>query len=258
MTAQPRRYILAEANHRQLTERPPLVAVLPWGATEAHNWHLPYGTDVLEATLVAERAAEISQDDGASVVVLPTIPFGNDEQQLDQVCTISFTTATALAVLDDVVRSLKRQGIDRLVILNAHGGNQFKPLVRDMQSKHGVLMVVANFFEMAPAVYESAFEQPGDHADEMETSLMLHLCPDLVQLDQAGPGKRNPFTVAGLNQPGVWTPRPWSHSHPDTGSGDPKLATPEKGQEFFEAVTAAVAELLCGLSAAKRGDVPYV
>ena len=118
--------------------------------------------------------------------MLPTIPFGNDEQQLDQACTISFTTPTAAAILNDVARSLVRQHIDRLVILNAHGGNQFQPLVRDVQSQHGLLVVVANFYEMVPDVKRAVFEVPGDHADEMETSLLLHLCPDLVELEQAG------------------------------------------------------------------------
>lgn len=253
----PRPYVLLEANHRQLTESPPKVAVLPWGATEAHNWHLPYGTDVIEATTIAEAAAEAAYGRGAEIIVLPTIPFGNDEQQLDQACTISFRTATALAVLDDVVRSLTRQGIDRLVILNGHGGNQFQPLVRDLQAEHGALIVVANFYQMAPEVMEAAFENPGDHADEMETSLLLHLCPDLVELENAGPGSRNPWAIPDIQQPGVWTPRPWSRTHPDTGSGDPAAATAEKGKRYFDAVVAAVADLLCGLAKANKGDLPY-
>jgi creatinine amidohydrolase len=247
-----------EANHRQLTETPPRVAVLPWGATEAHNYHLPYGTDVIEATRIAARAAELAYERGAAVVVLPTIPFGNDEQQLDQACTISITTTTALAILDDVSRSLVKQGIDRLVILNAHGGNQFQPLVRDMQARHGLLIVVANFYQMCPDVKDEVFEQPGDHADELETSLLLHLCPELVELENAGPGKRVPFANQGLSQPGVWTPRPWSASHPDTGSGDPSQATAEKGSRYFVAVTEALAELLIDLAKAEKGQVPYL
>ena len=257
MSSAPRPFVLLEANHRQLAESPPNVALLPWGATEAHNRHLPYGTDVIEATHVAQQAAAIAHQQGARVVVLPTIPYGNDEQQLDQFCTISFTTATALAVLDDVVRSLSRQGVDRLLLLNAHGGNEFKPMVRDLQSKHGSLIVVANFFQLVPDVYEQVFDQPGDHADEMETSLLLHLCPEWVELAEAGSGPRNAFQVAGLDQPGVWTPRPWSATHPDTGSGDPRLATAQKGAQYFEAVGAALAKVLCGLSAAERGDLPY-
>jgi creatinine amidohydrolase len=249
---------MLEANHRQLTESPPAVAVLPWGATEAHNWHLPYGTDVLEATHVAEHAAAIAFERGARIAVLPTIPFGNDEQQLDQACTISFTTPTAIAILNDIARSLARQKIDRLVILNAHGGNQFQPLVRDAQSRHGILIVVVNFYEMLPELKGQLFEQPGDHADEFETSLLLHLRPEVVELEHAGPGNRIPFEIKSLKQPGVWTPRPWSKSHPDTGSGDPSRATAEKGEKYFAAVTAAVADLLVELASAKKGQMPYV
>jgi creatinine amidohydrolase len=254
----PRPFLLMETNHRQLTEAPPQVAILPWGATEAHNRHLPYGTDVIEATRLAERAAELAHDRAARVVVLPTIPFGNNEQQLDQACTISFTTPTAAAILNDVSRSLVRQHIDRLVILNAHGGNQFQPLVRDARSQHGLLIVVVNFYEMLPDVKRAVFEVPGDHADEMETSLLLHLCPDLVELDQAGCGERVPFAIKSLNQPGVWTPRPWSKCHPDTGSGDPSRATAEKGARYFETVANALADLLVNLASARKGELPYV
>ncbi|MEX2167811.1 MAG: creatininase family protein [Pirellulales bacterium] len=254
----PRPYLLAEANHRQLTESRPKVAILPWGATEAHNRHLPYATDVIEATRIAERAAELAFARGAAVVVLPTIPFGNNEQQLDQACTISIRTTTALAILGDVARSLVRQKIDRLLIVNAHGGNRLQPLVRDVQAEHGLLIVVANFFEMVPEVKQALFENPGDHADELETSLLLHLCPDLVELPHAGPGTRVPFAIEGLKQPGVWTPRPWSQSHPDTGSGNPSLATAEKGQRYFDALTAALADLIFNLAHAKKGELPYL
>ena len=254
----PRKYLLLEATHHQLSRARPKVAVLPWGATESHNWHLPYGTDVLEATCFAERAAEIASGRGAAVVVLPTIPYGNDEQQLDQECTISFRTATAAAILGDVARSLVAQGIDRLVIVNAHGGNQFQPLVRDLQAEHKLVVVVANFWQMLPEVCEGEFDDPGDHAGELETSLIMHLFPDLVDLGQAGSGERVPFAVEGLQQPGVWTPRPWSRSHPDTGCGDPRGATAEKGEKFFEAVAGALADLLVALERAEKGQMPYV
>ena len=102
----PRPYLLREANHWQLTESPPKVAVLPWGANEAHNRHLPNGTDVIEATRIAERSAMLAFDRGAAVAVLPAIAFGNNEQQFDQACTISIRTATAFAILGDVARSL--------------------------------------------------------------------------------------------------------------------------------------------------------
>ncbi|WP_425396159.1 creatininase family protein [Aeoliella sp.] len=253
-----RSHLLLETNYRQLRENPPNVAVLPWGATEAHNYHLPYGTDVIEAARIAEHAAALANNQGAQTIVLPTIPYGNDSQQLDQVATISISTTTALAILRDVCHSLTTQGIDRLVIVNGHGGNQFQPLVRDLMAELPLLIVVVNFYELAPDAHQAVFEAPGDHADEMETSLLLHLEPELVEIEHAGSGARRPFDIAALRQPGVWTPRPWSHCHADTGSGDPSRATAEKGRQYFEAVTQALANVIEGLSKAKKGDLPYL
>src|SRR3954471_12988916 len=144
----PRPYVLWEANFKQLQNYKPNVAILPWGATEAHNYHLPHGTDVIEATTVAARSAEIAHERGAKPIVLPTIPFGNDEQQLDQVSTISITPRTAAAILRDVVRSLARQNIDRLIIINAHGGNEHKPLIRDISSELKSFIVLVNFWQI--------------------------------------------------------------------------------------------------------------
>jgi creatinine amidohydrolase len=255
-TARP--FVLLEANYRQLLDYKPNVAVLPWGASEAHNYHLPHGTDVFESYETAVRAAEIAHGRGGRPIVLPAIPFGNNEQQLDQVATISITTATAHAILRDVVRSLGRQGIDRLLIVNAHGGNELKPIVRDVMSEMKALIAIANFWVMRPYADDPACATKGDHANEMETSYMLHLHPELVDMSAAGPGKRVGFEVEGLNQPGVWTPRPWKQSHPDTGSGDPSHGSAGKGKAFFDACSEAVAEVIVGLSKAQKGQLPYV
>jgi len=254
----PRAHVLLEANYRQLLDRRPNVAVLPWGATEAHNYHLPHGTDVIEATACAEAAAELAVARGARVIVLPTIPFGNDAQQQDQVATIHLTTATAAGILRDVVASLARQGIDRVVVLNAHGGNEFKPLVRDVALETGSLLVVVDFWRLRPDVLAGIFTDPGDHAGALETSLLLCLRPELVAMSQAGPGAAKPWALPALRQPGVWTPRPWSAVHPDTGSGDPAAATADKGRRYLAAIAQAIAAVLVELSAATRGDVPYV
>ncbi len=257
-TAGPRPHVLLEANYRQLLDRRPNVAVLPWGATEAHNFHLPHGTDVVEAAAIAEAAADIAAARGSRPIVLPVIPFGNNAQQQDQVATIHLSTATALGILRDVTTSLKRQGIDRLVVLNAHGGNDFKPMVRDVALESGSLIVVVDFWRMQADALTRIFTEPGDHAGEMETSLLLHLRPELVVMSQAGEGTANAWAIESLRQSGVWTPRPWSAVHPDTGSGNPAGATARKGAEYFEAVTRGIAEVLVELSAAKRGDLPYV
>ena len=258
MSFSARPFMLLEANYRQLLDYKPNVAILPWGASEAHNYHLPHGTDVIEATEVAARSAQIAHERGARPIVLPTVPFGNNEQQLDQLTTISITTRTAAAILRDVVRSLARQKIDRLLLMNAHGGNEFRPLVRDIGAEFKTLIVTANFWQMVPYEDDARVTTKGDHANEMETSLLMHLRPNWVNLQAAGEGKRVPFAIETLNQPGVWTPRPWLASHPDTGSGDPRFATAEKGKAFFEACSSSAADVIVALSKATKGQLPYL
>ena len=155
----PRRYVLHEANYGQLRERHPDVAVLPWGATEAHNYHMPHGSDIIEATALAEAAAQIADEQDARVIVLPPVPFGSNAQQLDQVATIHLSTPTMAAILHDVTRSLMHQGIDRLVILNSHGGNELKGLVRDVQAETGMLIVVINFWQIVPDQRQAIFDE---------------------------------------------------------------------------------------------------
>lgn len=97
--------------------------------------------------------------------------------------------AIALAILQGVVRSLQIQCVDRLVIVNAHGGNHFQPLVRDLRSEFDVLITVANFYAMMPDVRRAIIETSGDHADESETSMLMYLHPSLVGLASAEKGQ---------------------------------------------------------------------
>jgi creatinine amidohydrolase len=241
--------VLREATYRQLLDALPTVALLPWGATEAHNYHLPHGTDIVEAEALAEEAARLAAERGARAIVLPAIPYGNNAQQQDQAATIHLSTATALAILRDVVASLGRQKIDRLVLVNAHGGNEFKPLVRELMLEFPVTILVVDFWKIRPDILAEIFPDPGDHAGDLETSLMLHLRPDLVVMETAGSGERRPFGLAAMKPCGAWTPRPWSRVHPDTGSGDPRGATAAKGARYFQAISAVLADLVVEFAA---------
>src|SRR5262249_8146653 len=117
----------------------------------------------------------------------------------------------------------------------------------------------ANFYQMAPVELRSIFDEPGDHAGEMETSLLLHLCPDWVMMGQAGEGRTVPFAVEALRgTPGGGTPRPGSATHPDTGCGDPGRATADKGRRYLEAVSRELAGVLIGLANARKGQSPYL
>ena len=128
----PRPYILAENNWKTIKSSSFDVAVLPWGATEAHNYHLPYGTDIVEAEEIAAESARLAWEKGAKVIVLPAIPFGVNTGQHDILLDMNMNPSTQLTVLRDVVQVLSRQGIHKLVILNSHGGNDFKPMIREL------------------------------------------------------------------------------------------------------------------------------
>ena len=243
-----RPYVAGETNWKQVQQTRFEVAVLPWGATEAHNYHLPYATDVYESIAIAEAAAGIAWAAGAKVVALPAIPFGVNTGQLDIPLTINMNPSTQQAVLRDVVESLEMQGVHKLVLLNGHGGNDFRQMLREMQGASNVFVSNVNWWTcMDPKPF---FDAPGDHGGELETSLMMHLRPELVFLDDAGDGRANPFKVRALREGWAWAPRDWRRATVDTGSGDPRAATAEKGERYFRAVTEHIASFLVELAAA--------
>ncbi|HET9440439.1 MAG TPA: creatininase family protein [Longimicrobiales bacterium] len=237
-----RPYVLAETNWRQVQETAYEVAVLPWGATEAHNYHLPYATDVYETIAIAEESAHIAWQAGAKVLALPAIPFGVNTGQLDIPLTINMNPSTQLAVLRDIVESLEVQGVPKLVVLNGHGGNDFRTMLRELQGATEVFICTLNWFTCIDA--RSFFDEPGDHAGELETSLMMFLQPDLVSLASAGDGRTRAFRVQALREGWVWAPREWRRATIDTGSGNPRAASPEKGERYFEAVTQKIGQFL--------------
>ena len=127
-----RPYILAESNWKGIKDGVYDVAILPWGATEAHNYHLPYGTDIIEAEAIAAEAARIAFEKGAKIIVLPAIPFGVNTGQREVMLDLNMNPSTQLVVLRDLVEVLNRQGIHKLILLNSHGGNDFKPMIREL------------------------------------------------------------------------------------------------------------------------------
>ena len=250
-----RPYILAETTWKTVQAANYEVVVLPWGATEAHNYHLPYATDNIQADYVAAEAARKAWAQGAKVVVLPCIPFGVNTGQLDITLDMNLNPSTQLAILSDLVYVLARQDIPKLVILNGHGGNDFRQILRELQADFpNVFLSTLNWFKAADR--NQYFEAPGDHADELETSVMMHLVPDLVRpLNEAGDGTAKRFRIAALREGWAWAQREWSLVSADTGVGNPAAATPEKGAAFLEAVTTNIAQFLVELAAADPQDL---
>ncbi len=250
-----RPYILAETNYKATKDTRFDLAILPWGATEAHNYHLPYATDVLEADAIAAEAARIAWEQGARVIVLPTIPFGVNTGQTDILLDINMNPSTQLAVLNDIVAVLNRQGIHKLLILNSHGGNDFKQMIRELGVRYPAMFISTCFWfnVLNRATY---FAEKGDHADELETSVMLYLHPDLVlPLDEAGDGQAKRWRITALREGWAWAERQWSKVSTDTGIGNPKQATTEKGEHFFAELTQKISTLLVDLAQADLSDL---
>lgn len=250
-----RPYILAENNWKTIKDASFDVAVLPWGATEAHNYHLPYGTDVIEAEQVAAEAARVAWDEGAKVIVLPTIPFGVNTGQFDVKLDMNMNPSTQMAVLRDVVEVLNRQSIHKLIILNSHGGNDFKTMIRELGLKFpNMFLCQCNWYQCVDQ--KQFFENKDDHAGEMETSVMLHLTPHLVRpLSEAGDGAAKKFRFAAMREGWAWAERKWLQVTKDTGVGDPRKATAEKGAKYFKAVTEKVSRFFVEVARADRNDL---
>lgn len=250
-----RPYILAESNWKYIKEQDFDLAVLPWGATEAHNYHLPYATDIYEADAIAAEAARIAWEKGAKLTVLPTIPFGVNTGQADIKLDINMNPSTQAAILGDVIEVLNRQGIKKLLVLNSHGGNNFRTMLRELGLKYPeMFLCTCDWFKaMNKDLY---FTEKGDHADEMETSLIMHLHPELVSpLEEAGDGGEKKIKISGIREGWAWSERRWSQISADTGVGNPKLSSAEKGARFLADVSEKVGQLLYDIAQADTNDL---
>lgn len=249
-----RDYILAGSTWQTVRATQYGVAVLPWGATEAHNYHLPYSTDTIQCDAVAAAAARLAWDEGARVAVLPTVPFGVNTGQLDIKLCINMNPSTQAAVLADVASSLEGQGIRKLVILNGHGGNDFRGIIRELQPRTSVFLSAIDWYKCVDP--RPFFDEPGDHAGELETSMVMHIAPSLVRpLSEAGPGTERRARITALREGRAWAPRRWTAVSDDTGVGNPAASSAEKGERFLGAVARYIADFLVELDAADTEDL---
>ncbi len=225
------------SNYGQIKELKYDLVVLPWGATEPHNLHLPYLTDCILSGNIAIDAARLAKDRaGIRCMVLPPINLGSQNPgQRELPFCIHARYETQKAILTDIVSSLAVQGIRKLVIINGHGGNNFKNMIRDLSLDFpDFLIATSDWYSVVSS--ESFFEEPGEHADELETSVMMHYHPEFVNLEEAGKGQSKTFAVQSLNDKVAWIPRNWQKVTEDTGIGNPLKSTAEKGRVFAKAV----------------------
>jgi creatinine amidohydrolase len=227
------------------------VAVVPVGSVEQHGPHLPVATDTILATAVTALGVERVSD--LPVVVTPPVWTGNSPHHMSFGGTISIGVRGLLDVLERVAESVFANGFDALLFVNGHGGNTdvLGSAVQEIAEVQDAEVLGLTYFQLAPEVVESVRESDVGgiaHAGELETSMMLHLRPDLVREDaiEATPyekpyeGESEDLTESGYLASG----RPFS-SYTESGAvGRPELATAEKGEAFFEGFRDAFAGLL--------------
>jgi creatinine amidohydrolase len=236
-----RPWLLAETNYGQIKSQPPFeLAVLPFGATEPHNLHLPYGTDTLEVQTVAERACALAFERGARVVLLPTLPYGTETNQMRFPMAMNLDPSTIARVIADLVDSLATHGVRKCLLLNGHGGNDLKWILRELHLKTPVHLFLSNWYKIAADRHPTIFEDAGDHAGELETSMILAHFPDLVASGQADAGSMAKTRFDSVNRGWVEITRPWHLLTTNSGAGNPGPGTAAKG----EALTAIVVERL--------------
>jgi len=242
-------FVLAEMTYAELKAAPLDTVVLPLGATEPHNLHLPYATDSIEAELIGRAACRYAHQRGARIALLPTIPYGTETNMRYLPLAMNVSPTTLYAFITDLIESVARSGIRRLLILNSHGGNEMKPLLRELAGKTDVHLFLCDWFRMVSDCYDDIFSEREDHAGEMETSVIMACAPHLVRHADDGElradqGETRPTRLTAVNAGWVSITRRWDLLTTNTGSGNPHAASAAKGQQLVEVVTERLGEFL--------------
>jgi len=228
------------------------IALLPVGAIEQHGPHLPLATDTCIVEGIVARALELLPDQ-ASVLVLPTQAIGDSTEHGAFPGTLSLTPETALKAWTEIGAAVRHAGLRKLVILNSHGGQpQVVDLVaQKLRLEQAMLVVKLNSFRLGvpPDLFDADELRHGIHGGAVETSMMLHLRPDLVRRDKLAdfrPLSRDmaedyehlsPVGPAGF----AWAAQ---DLHPSGAAGDPRGADAERGSALIDHLAQAVVKVL--------------
>ena len=250
---------LAESNYAAIQANEYEVAVLPFGATEPHNLHLPYSTDTLQATIIGQHICREASSQGAKVVLLPTLPYGTETNMRAFPFAMNLNPSTMTQIVADLLDSLVASGVRKVLLLNSHGGNALKPILRELTHATPAHLFLCEWYNSINDVYHEIFDQPEDHAGEMETSFGLAYFPDLVATDESGQlaadaGQKKQTRFTALNEGWVSITRPWHLLTTNSGAGDPHAATAAKGQQLMQVLVQRLSGFLCDLSASEIDD----
>ena len=225
-----RESILAEQTHAFVREQPWQAAVLPFGATEPHNLHMPYGTDTFQVETLGRRRASGPATPAPAWSCCRPCPYGvnTNHLKIPGALACSVTPTTLLALLTDLVDSLERQGVRKLVLLNGHGGNELKPLTRELHHRTGVFLCVCDWFRMARDLYPGLFEQARRTRRRSGNEPGLGLLPG-TDAHGAG-GRRGGAAVAVRGDQRGWISmtRPWHLATPTPASATRRRRRPRR------------------------------
>lgn len=229
-----------------------LIAVLPVGATEQHGPHLPLSVDQAIVDGIIAATVPLIPDD-CPALFLPTCNIGKSNEHSAWPGTLTFSAQTLMAMWSEIGDCVAAAGVRKLVLLNSHGG-QMAPMdivARDLRIKHKMIVVSANWFAMGhpPGLLAPDEERHGIHAGDLETSVMLALHPDHVQMDQARNFTPKNEAMAAANTHLGLTPAgriAWQMQDMNSAgaAGDATKATAEKGHAFIDHAAAQIVTLL--------------
>ena len=227
-----------------------IVVAYPIAALEQHGRHLPFFTDSILCDGVANQLEAALKND---ILLLPVQWLGASEHHLGMAGTLTAMAETHLKIITEPVRCLLNAGFKRVFILNGHGGNidGFHLALRQLAIEFPTAILGgASYWDFAPKeiadILEGDFKHVG-HACEFETSLMLHLRPELVRKSEIVDGGHS-------NIPGtlrdIYIPLDMKRQTRDGGSGFPSLATVEKGKLLLDAIVVRGTEVVKALRTA--------
>ena len=233
-------------------DRGNLIAVLPVGAIEQHGPHLPLAVDqAILDSIVAATVPLLPPD--CPALFLPTMPVGKSNEHSAWPGTLTLSAPTLMALWSEIGDCVAAAGVRKLVLLNSHGG-QIAPMdivARDLRIKHKMLTVAASWFAMGTpdGLLTSEEQRFGIHAGDMETSVMLALHPDLVQMQHARNFHPTIADLARENRHLGLSPAGklgWQAQdlNPAGACGDASLATADKGRAFVNHAAAQIVTLL--------------
>ena len=238
----------------QVHER--LVAVMVLGAIEQHGPHLPLSTDLdIGQGLLAAALARLAED--VDVIVLPPLVISASEEHLSFPGSLSIGGDTAARQVIAAAEGLERVRIQRLVLLNSHGGNigWMEQAALEIRRRLGLLVVKVNYMQMPPpvAVLSARELACGLHGGQAETAMMLHLHPDKVRRDRLGdfPSSADPDSLLGPTGPASYA---WLAEDLNSAgvTGNAGAATAEQGKRLVDHYATLLARVLHEAAAFKK------